>query len=63
RRHAQLLPMVAVLITVTLTAALVYGKQRFRVSAEPVLLVAAAVAIMHMVNRGRTAAEAHPTAE
>jgi 4-amino-4-deoxy-L-arabinose transferase-like glycosyltransferase len=54
RRHAQLLPMVAVLIAVTVTAALVYGKQRFRVSAEPVLLVAAAVAIMHIVTRGRT---------
>jgi hypothetical protein len=51
RRGVRLLPMVAVLLSVTATAALVYGKQRFRVAAEPVVLVAAAVAIVHVAER------------
>ncbi|MEY2451129.1 MAG: hypothetical protein QOD92_703 [Acidimicrobiaceae bacterium] len=53
RRRAQLLPLVAVMVTVTLTAAAIYGHQRLRVSVEPVLLVAAAVAIVHIAERLR----------
>jgi len=51
RRRAPILPMVAVIITVTLTAAMIYGQQRLRVSVEPVLIVAAAVAIIHIAQR------------
>jgi hypothetical protein len=51
RRGTRLLPLIAVLLSVTATAALVYGKQRFRIAAEPVLLVAAAVAIVHIAAR------------
>jgi hypothetical protein len=36
---------------VTVTAALTYGKQRFRASAEPVLLVAASVALVELGRR------------
>ena len=53
RRRAPLLPLLAVVGSVTVTAALVYGKQRFRVAAEPVLLVAASVAIVHLVTARR----------
>jgi hypothetical protein len=53
RRRVQLLPLLGVVASVTVTAALVYGKQRFRVSAEPVLLVAASVAIVHLVRARR----------
>jgi 4-amino-4-deoxy-L-arabinose transferase-like glycosyltransferase len=55
RRGEQILPLLAIVVSVTVTAALVYGKQRFRVSAEPVLLVVASVAIVHLVGRGRGA--------
>lgn len=51
RRRARLLPMVAMIVTVTATAAMIYGQQRLRVSVEPVLLVAAAVAIVHVAQR------------
>lgn len=61
RRRTQVLPLVAVLVAVTLTGVLVYGKPRFRASAEPVLLVAASVAIVHVAGvaraRGRSGAE------
>ncbi|MEY2461710.1 MAG: hypothetical protein QOG30_3540 [Acidimicrobiaceae bacterium] len=53
RRRAQILPLVGVIVTVTLTAAVIYGQQRLRVSVEPVLVVAAAVAIVHVVERLR----------
>lgn len=55
RRRQPLLPLVAMVITVTLTGALIYGQQRLRVSVEPVLLVAAAVAIEHLASRRRAA--------
>jgi 4-amino-4-deoxy-L-arabinose transferase-like glycosyltransferase len=63
RRRAPMLPMVAVIITVTLTAALIYGAQRLRVSVEPVLLVAAAVAIVHIAERVRRVRPSTSTAE
>ncbi|MEY2449772.1 MAG: hypothetical protein QOH79_3248 [Acidimicrobiaceae bacterium] len=53
RRRVQMLPLVAVIVTVTLTAAMIYGQQRLRVSVEPVLIVAAAVAIVHIAERLR----------
>jgi 4-amino-4-deoxy-L-arabinose transferase-like glycosyltransferase len=60
RRRFPVLPLVAVLVAVTLTAVLVYGKPRFRASAEPVLLVAASVAIIHLGGIARTRARAGP---
>jgi hypothetical protein len=42
---------VSVLVSVTLAAAASYGKQRFRAAAEPVLLVAASVAVVHLLGR------------
>ncbi|MEY2434582.1 MAG: hypothetical protein QOC92_4307 [Acidimicrobiaceae bacterium] len=54
RRGARVLPLVAIIVTVTGTAALVYGQQRLRVSAEPVLLVGAAVAIVHIARGSDT---------
>lgn len=51
RRRVPLFPMVAMIVIVTATAAVIYGQQRLRVSVEPVLLVAAAVAIVHLAER------------
>jgi 4-amino-4-deoxy-L-arabinose transferase-like glycosyltransferase len=45
RRGIGLLPLVAQLISVTVTAAYAYGNTRFRASAEPVLCILAAVAL------------------
>jgi hypothetical protein len=53
RRRVQLFPLLAMVVSVTATAALVYGKQRFRASAEPVLLVAAAVALVRIAELRR----------
>ncbi len=44
RRRAVVAPMVAVVLGVVLTALAVHGNQRFRLSADPVLAVAAATA-------------------
>ena len=52
RRRAPILPMVAMIVAVTATAAMTYGQQRLRISVEPVLLVAAAVAIVDIVDIG-----------
>ncbi|MEY2453506.1 MAG: hypothetical protein QOD92_3080 [Acidimicrobiaceae bacterium] len=53
RGRVPLLPLVAVIVTVTLTGAMIYGQQRLRVSVEPVLVVAASVAIVHVAKRVR----------
>jgi hypothetical protein len=46
RRRAVLAPMVAVVVAVIVTAASSYGNQRFRLSADPVVAVAAATAVV-----------------
>ncbi|MBV8949925.1 MAG: glycosyltransferase family 39 protein [Actinobacteria bacterium] len=51
RERARVIPIVSVLASVTLAAAITYGKQRFRAAAEPVLLVSASVAAVHLVRR------------
>ncbi len=51
RRRVRIQPLVCVLIAVTLSAALTYGKQRLRVAAEPVILVGAAVALVELAQR------------
>jgi 4-amino-4-deoxy-L-arabinose transferase-like glycosyltransferase len=45
RRRCAVWPLLATALAVTITAALTYGQQRFRVAAEPALCVLAAVAI------------------
>jgi 4-amino-4-deoxy-L-arabinose transferase-like glycosyltransferase len=43
RRSVPVWPLVSTVVVVTVTAALTYGQQRFRIAAEPALLVTAAV--------------------
>jgi 4-amino-4-deoxy-L-arabinose transferase-like glycosyltransferase len=45
RRRRLIAPLVATAVTVTVVAAATYGQQRFRIAAEPALLVLAGVAI------------------
>jgi 4-amino-4-deoxy-L-arabinose transferase-like glycosyltransferase len=52
RQRERLVPLLSVLASVTLAAALTYGKQRFRAAAEPVLLVSAAIAVVQLARRG-----------
>ena len=55
RRRRQLLwPLAATAVTVTLVAASTYGQQRFRIAAEPALLVLAAVTLVAAGRRLRT---------
>jgi hypothetical protein len=55
RRRRLVWPLLATGVTVTLVAASTYGQQRFRVAAEPALLVLAAVALHAAWHRLRTA--------
>ncbi|MDQ1462119.1 MAG: hypothetical protein QOI08_3603 [Actinomycetota bacterium] len=55
RRRRVVWPLVATALTVTLVAASTYGQQRFRIAAEPGLLVLAAVALHAAWQRLRTA--------
>jgi 4-amino-4-deoxy-L-arabinose transferase-like glycosyltransferase len=45
RRRAPLWPLLAPIVTVTLVSVLTYGSQRFRITADPMLAVLAAVAL------------------
>lgn len=53
RRRAGLLPLGALFVNVTLTAAYAYGTTRFRVPAEPALVVLAAVGSYPLFSRLR----------
>ena len=53
RRHLVWLPLSATIASVTLAAALAYGKQRFLAAAEPALLVAGAFAVVTLFDRVR----------
>jgi asparagine N-glycosylation enzyme membrane subunit Stt3 len=53
RRRAPLLPLLAMPLMVTVTAALVYGLTRFRFAAEPAIVVLAAVSLDALVARLR----------
>jgi 4-amino-4-deoxy-L-arabinose transferase-like glycosyltransferase len=53
RRGVAILPLLIVIAAVTVTAALAYGKQRLRIVAEPVLIVTAAAALVHLAGRLR----------
>ena len=48
RRKRAIAPLVATAVTVTIGAALTYGQQRFRIAAEPAILVLAAVALVEI---------------
>jgi hypothetical protein len=54
RRRRLVWPLLATAVTVTLVAASTYGQQRFRIAAEPALLVLAAVALHAAWQRLRT---------
>jgi 4-amino-4-deoxy-L-arabinose transferase-like glycosyltransferase len=56
RRRAAWWPLAAPLVSVTVTAAVTYGNQRFRAGAEPALAVLAAVAVVALVGRLRAPA-------
>ena len=53
RRRAGLLPLAALFVNVTLTAAYAYGTTRFRVPAEPALCILAAVGVHPLLLRVR----------
>ncbi len=53
RRRRLLWPLAATAVTVTVVAASTYGQQRFRIAAEPALLVLAAVALVGIGRRVR----------
>jgi len=48
RRRRMLWPLVATAVTVTIVAASTYGQQRFRIAAEPAILVLAAVTLVEL---------------
>ncbi|HTD50353.1 MAG TPA: glycosyltransferase family 39 protein [Acidimicrobiia bacterium] len=50
RRRRMLWPLVATAVTVTVVAAVTYGQQRFRIAAEPAILVLAAVAVVQLIR-------------
>jgi asparagine N-glycosylation enzyme membrane subunit Stt3 len=58
RRHERLRILVAPIVFVTLVAALSYGSTRFRVAAEPAIVVLAAVGIATLWDRRRWAVAA-----
>jgi 4-amino-4-deoxy-L-arabinose transferase-like glycosyltransferase len=54
RRRRLLWPLVATAVTVTIVAAATYGQQRFRIAAEPAILVLAAVTLVELGRVART---------
>jgi len=59
RRRRPLWPLVATAVTVTIVAASTYGQQRFRIAAEPAILVLAAVTLVEVgrLTTGQTVEE------
>jgi 4-amino-4-deoxy-L-arabinose transferase-like glycosyltransferase len=54
RRRRLVWPLVATAVTVTIVAASTYGQQRFRIAAEPAILVLAAVTLVELGRVTRT---------
>jgi uncharacterized membrane protein YjgN (DUF898 family) len=54
RRRKLLWPLAATAVTVTIVAASTYGQQRFRIAAEPAILVLAAVTLVEVVRLARS---------
>lgn len=55
KRRAYLWPLLATIVTVCIVAATTYGQQRFRIAAEPAILVLAAVTFVEVGRRVRVA--------
>jgi 4-amino-4-deoxy-L-arabinose transferase-like glycosyltransferase len=55
RRGVAIWPLLSTVVVVTIVAALTYGQQRFRVAAEPVILVTASVGLATAAAMGRRA--------
>jgi 4-amino-4-deoxy-L-arabinose transferase-like glycosyltransferase len=53
RRRVRVWPLLSTAVVVALTTALTYGQQRFRVAAEPSVVVLAAVSVAAVVRRRR----------
>ncbi len=58
RRGVRVQPLVCVLVAVTASAALTYGKQRLRIAAEPVVILGAAVALVELADRRQSSSAA-----
>jgi hypothetical protein len=58
RRRASVWPLVVPAVVVTAGALIAYGQTRFRVSAEPTIVVLASLAIVALHNR--SARSRHP---
>jgi hypothetical protein len=58
RRRRLVWPLIATAVTVTIVAAATYGQQRFRIAAEPAILVLAAVTLDALWRRARAPREA-----
>jgi 4-amino-4-deoxy-L-arabinose transferase-like glycosyltransferase len=65
RRRATLWPLAAAVLTVVLSSILTYGTQRFRITAEPAIVVFAAVGLVALARAatGRTGADPRPDRE
>jgi 4-amino-4-deoxy-L-arabinose transferase-like glycosyltransferase len=50
RRRRLLWPLLATAVTVSVVAVATYGQQRFRIAAEPAILVLAAVAVVELIR-------------
>lgn len=61
-RRARLWPLLATVVLVSLTTVVTYGQQRFRIAAEPAIVVLGAVAIVSLVRRMRRASGVVPAA-
>ena len=56
RRRATVWPLVAAIVTVVVSTVITYGTQRFRITAEPAILVLAAAALVAIAARVRSGA-------
>lgn len=63
RRAVRLWPLLSAVVLVSVTTIVTYGQQRFRVAAEPALVVLAAVAIVAAVTRLGRQSAASPAEE
>jgi hypothetical protein len=60
RRRTSLLPLLALPVMVTVTAACAYGITRFRAPAEITIVVLAAVAVDHLYRQRSHSSKAAP---
>jgi 4-amino-4-deoxy-L-arabinose transferase-like glycosyltransferase len=62
RRRRPLWPLLAPIVTVSLVSVATYGNQRFRITADPMLAVLAAVTVVELARRARHTATRAATA-